>query len=54
MPDLSDGQRFPAAGKPGVAAWDQMAAQDQDVVNRIFSNFGKSIAAYERNLVDRQ
>jgi len=54
MPDLSDGQRFPPAGKPGTAAWALMTAQDQDVVNRIFSNFGKSIAAYERLLVDRE
>jgi cytochrome c peroxidase len=54
MPDLSDGQRFPSAGKPGTTAWAQMTAQDQDVVNRIFSNFGKSIAAYERKLVDRR
>ena len=54
MPDLSDGQRFPAAGKPGVPAWDQMSAADKDAVNRIFSNFGKAIAAYERKLVDRE
>jgi cytochrome c peroxidase len=53
LPDLSDTGRFPAAGKPGQASWDQMAPADQAVVDRIFSNFGKAIEAYERQLVDR-
>jgi len=53
MPDLSDGNRFPSRGRPGDSSWDSMAAPDQAVVNRIFSNFGKAIAAYERELVDK-
>jgi cytochrome c peroxidase len=53
MPDLSDGARFPPSGKPGDAAWDQMAPADQATIDRIFSNFGKAIEAYERKLVDR-
>ena len=53
LPDLSDTGRFPAAGKPGQASWDQMAPADQAVVDRIFSNFGKAIEAYERLLLDR-
>lgn len=50
MPDLSDTARFPAAGLPGDPAWDGMAAADQDVVTRIFTNMGKAIEAHERTL----
>jgi cytochrome c peroxidase len=53
MPDLSDTGRFPASGKPGDPSWNQMAPADQAVVDRIFSNFGKAIEAYERLLLDR-
>jgi cytochrome c peroxidase len=53
MPDLSDSGRFPPSGKPGQPSWDQMAPADQAVVDRIFSNFGKAIEAYERQLLDR-
>jgi cytochrome c peroxidase len=52
MPDLSDSARFPATGKPeDHGNYDGMAPEDQDAVNRIFANFGKSIAAYERQLI---
>lgn len=50
LPDLSDAQRFPAAGKPGDASWQAMAAVDQDAVNRVYVNAGKAIAAFERSL----
>ena len=50
MPDLSDALRFPANGGPGVAAWDAMASADQTLVNRVFTNMGKAIEAYERTL----
>jgi cytochrome c peroxidase len=50
LPDLADVARFPAAGQPGDAAWDAMSAADQETVNRIFSNAGKAIEAYERSL----
>ncbi|HZX97839.1 MAG TPA: cytochrome c peroxidase [Myxococcales bacterium] len=53
LPDLSDAQRFPASGKPGNPSWDQMTAQDQSAVNRVFADFGKAIEAYERTLIDR-
>ncbi|HEX3694987.1 MAG TPA: cytochrome c peroxidase [Polyangia bacterium] len=57
--------RFPLNGKPGSKAgcqpgdatepfgdaWDCMAKDDQDQVNRVFVNFGKAIAAYETELV---
>ncbi len=51
LPDLTDTARFPSAGKPGDPAWDGMAPADQDAINRVFSNFGKAIEAYERRLV---
>lgn len=53
LPELSDLGRFPAAGKPGDPAFDRMAPADQTAVNRVYANFGKAIAAYERKLVSR-
>jgi len=50
LPDLSDPVRFPAAGKPGDAAFDGMAPEDQEAVNRIAANVGKSMEAYQRKL----
>lgn len=50
LPDLSDTVRFPAAGAPGDAAWDGMSAADQDAINRVFSNVGKAIEAFERGV----
>lgn len=60
-PDLSDQERFPAAGHPvpgkpndpRSVAWSGMSEADREVVNRIFANIGKAIAAYERRLVSR-
>jgi cytochrome c peroxidase len=59
LPDVSDVRRFPPAGGPSVlpagsplhAAWTSMAEADRAVVDRVFANLGKAIAAYERNLV---
>jgi cytochrome c peroxidase len=51
LPPLDDTGRFPLAGKPGDAAFDDMAPPDRAAVNRVFANFGKAIAAYERRLV---
>jgi len=59
MPDLSDQGRFPAAGHPvpgkpddpRSVAWSGMTAADRAAVNRVFSDLGKAIAAYERRLV---
>jgi cytochrome c peroxidase len=50
MPDLSNTDAFPAEGKPGTAAWDGMTAENQEAANRVFANYGKAIAAYERRL----
>jgi cytochrome c peroxidase len=51
LPDLADTGRFPSDGKPGDVAFDSMAPADRDAINRVFANFGKAIAAYERRLV---
>jgi len=40
----------PVADPGSAAAWDGMAPADQDVVNVIFSNIGKAIAAFERTI----
>ena len=53
LPGLDDTTRFPREGRPGLAAFDAMAVDDKMAVNRVFANFGKAVAAYERLLVDR-
>jgi cytochrome c peroxidase len=49
-PDLSDAQRFPAAGKPGAPTFDGMSAADQETVNMVFANVGKALEAYIRKV----
>jgi len=56
LPDLSDQARFPVSASPAASgdaqiAWEAMDAADQDAVNRVFANFGKAVAAYERVLL---
>jgi len=53
MPSMEDLGRFPPAGKPGLPAYDNMAAPDKVAINRVFANFGKAVEAYERLLVDK-
>ena len=48
--DLSDVARFPAAGAPGDAAWEAMSTTDRDAIDRVFTNAGKALEAYERTL----
>lgn len=50
LPPLEDAERFPAEGKPGDPAWEAMAAPDRAAVNRVFSDVGKALAAYEHSL----
>ncbi len=58
-PTAVDAARFPAAGKPKAAvtdpdgAWELMTPTDRDLVNAIFANYGKALAAYMRQLVSR-
>jgi len=61
FPDVSDTKRFPKDGKPMPndeenplhKAWTGMKAEDQDTVNRFFSNIGKFLEAYIRKLITR-
>nr|WP_255500821.1 cytochrome c peroxidase [Caulobacter sp. 17J80-11] len=55
MPDLSDRRRFPLRASPvgdaaARAAWARMTPADQAAVDRVFADFGKAVAAYERTL----
>ncbi|MCP5024235.1 MAG: hypothetical protein GY930_21000 [bacterium] len=62
LPALNDAARFPAHGLPSgadpggkrataSAAWEAMADGDRQTINRIFSNVGKALAAYETKLI---
>jgi cytochrome c peroxidase len=58
MPPLADAARFPRRARPDpdgqsepAQAWRAMAAADRKAVDRVFSNAGKAIEAYERLLV---
>ncbi len=60
MPSLSEPDRFPAharpdsdAGAPAAKAWTGMNENDRTTIDRIFSNVGKAVEAYERKLVGR-
>ena len=56
---LDDSARFPLDGKPAPKtpenalhrAWASMTEQDKIAINRLFSNVGKAIAAFERTIV---
>lgn len=60
-PDLSDSTRYPREGRPipdamddpAHVSWSGMAEADQVVVNRIFSNVGKALEAYQRKLISK-
>lgn len=50
--DLASGlPKFPPDAPDG--AWEKMAPADQEIVNRIFVNFGKATGAYVRQLVSK-
>lgn len=60
MPPLSDMARFPEHATPAAPAssakaraWRHMSPADRVSVNRVFSNIGKAIEAYERRLIVR-
>lgn len=55
-PDLSDLARFPQDAGPlpdpqWRAAWDAMRAEDRQLVDQVFANLGKALAAYQRKLL---
>jgi len=47
---LPEFANLPARARPGLPDWDTMNAEDQDAVNRVFSNVGKALEAYQRKL----
>lgn len=59
LPDMSDSSRFPSDGRPVPTdakhahhkAWASMSDGDREIVDRVFANVGKVIAAYERKLI---
>lgn len=58
LPPFADKARFPAHARPDIdpqappaRAWMAMTEADRTAVNRVFSNLGKAIEAYERKLV---
>ncbi len=59
LPDLNDLTRFPINARPVPEdpsheenqAWLAMSEADQMIVDEIFANFGKALAAYQRRLV---
>lgn len=56
LPDFANPTRFPARASPlanpeARAAWTAMAESDRRLVNTVFANIGKVIAAYERKLM---
>jgi len=58
LPPLENAARFPPHALPGAAhntawnaAWSGMVQADRDLINRVWSNLGKAIEAYERRLV---
>ncbi len=50
---LVDTTTFAATGKPGDAAFDGLSVDDKLIVNTIYANYGKALAAYMRTLVSR-
>src|SRR6266851_2598742 len=58
LPSLADTARFPPHARPDpdfrspmAQAWQAMASADRTEINRVFSNLGKAIEAYERKLI---
>ena len=56
LPKFTDDRRFPAAAAPVDdpalnAAWSSMSVDDRRLVNNVFANIGKVIAAYERKIM---
>lgn len=52
LAELNDPTRFPVVPKNAVwtETWSMMTQENRQIINRIFSNLGKAIAAYERLL----
>ncbi len=59
LPELEDSARFPPHARPlpgqpehpHARAWMSMSRDDRDAVNRVFSNIGRALAAYQQQLI---
>jgi len=56
LPDFRDRQRFPENASPladdeSRDAWRAMSVADRQLIDRVFANIGKAIAAYERKIM---
>lgn len=56
LPDFSDRDRFPDSAGPVEdpelkATWEAMDPADQELVNQVYADIGKAIAAYERQIM---
>ena len=56
LPEADELAEFPAHASPAgdeeqVAAWQSMSGPDRQMINDIYTNIGKAIAAYERTLL---
>jgi cytochrome c peroxidase len=54
-PALADLSRFPATGSPytDVDNWNGLSPGDQDIVDRVLTNYGKAMEAFERTLISK-
>jgi cytochrome c peroxidase len=54
-PTHPESDRFPPEGGPtkptASPGWQDMTPEDRETVNRIYTNFGKALAAYQRRLI---
>ena len=50
LPLLSDGARFPPAGRPGDPAWSAMTEADRFAIDEVAANVGKALEAYLRRI----
>ena len=48
LPNLAG---LPPRGRPGTSAWSELDVARQDEANRVFTNVGKAIEAYERRVL---
>ena len=57
LPDITDNKLYPVPAKPSKddaiadKNWQSMTAENQLVINRIFVNIGKAIAAFEQQVI---
>jgi cytochrome c peroxidase len=54
-PAIANLSRFPATGSPftDVDNWNGMAPGDQEIINRVLTNYGKGMEAHLRTLISR-